>query len=280
MQLAYRASQLVEGSKTAVVSCAQLVLRLELVGMNDDNSRLDGEMHNPSFNKFNLQSSHWISLEKKCCQGSWVSWPCLRVTWDYMGGAGRNINCEKMMPTPCSLLLKLDLHAPWHPTQYTRENHSWHSQTDLNHSCNRRAFSLFLQSRFTFAWHRTGKPGHLWLNPLPAHPYVRPDCMDRVAKDAKSNLQHKLRKARFKYFSFVLFACFCIKLEPMRQFQLNSWGFPRLGDPQNQPFFGIFHCKSSILEYPSFLAAGLPGSQCSKGTGLFRADLHAAPFIG
>ncbi|CAL1142865.1 unnamed protein product [Cladocopium goreaui] len=30
---------------------------LELVGMNDDNSRLDGEMHNPSFNKFNLQSS-------------------------------------------------------------------------------------------------------------------------------------------------------------------------------------------------------------------------------
>ena len=118
------------------------------------------------------------------------------------------------------------------------------------------------------------------VNPLPAHPYVRPDCMDRVAKDAKSNLQHKLRKARFKYFSFVLFACFCIKLEPMRQFQLNSWGFPRLGDPQNQPFFGIFHCKSSILEYPSFLAAGLPGSQCSKGTGLFRADLHAAPFIG
>ena len=58
MQLAYRASQLVEGSKTAVVSCAQLVLRLELVGMNDDNSRLDGEMHNTSFNKFNLQSSH------------------------------------------------------------------------------------------------------------------------------------------------------------------------------------------------------------------------------
>lgn len=54
----YRASQLVEGSKTAVVSRAQLVLRLELVGMNDDNSRLDGEMHNPSFNKFNLQSSH------------------------------------------------------------------------------------------------------------------------------------------------------------------------------------------------------------------------------
>lgn len=160
----YRASQLVEGSKTAVVSRAQLVLRLELVGMNDDNSRLDGEMHNPSFNKFNLQSSHWISLEKKSCQGSWVSWPCLRVTWDYKGGAGRNINCEKMMPTPCSLLLKLDLHAPWHPTQYTRENHSWHSQTDLNHSCNLRAFSLFLQSWFTFAWHQTGKPGHFRLN--------------------------------------------------------------------------------------------------------------------
>lgn len=61
--------------------------------------------------------------------------------------------------------------------------------------------------------------------------------MDRVAKDAKSNLQHKLRKARFKYFSFVLFACLCIKLELMRQFQLNSWRFPRLGDPQNQPLF-------------------------------------------
>ena len=51
-----RASQLVEGSRTAVVP--QFVLRLELVGMNDNNSRLDGEMDNPSFNKFKPQSSH------------------------------------------------------------------------------------------------------------------------------------------------------------------------------------------------------------------------------